>query len=217
MIIGIGGYKGVGKNTAAEALRPYKFIEKSFAHPLKQICSEVFDLPYRFFDNPELKDVPFSHPLYFNDFNLKILLRKLQEYQPLVRAEIEKIEHLCINTPLATPRVILQFVGTDVVRNCTQDNFWIDILLTYINNSKGNFVITDVRLPNERSALKALGAKLILINRDGHLPSNHASENSLGDVTEYDLNLDNNSDIPSLQKEVASFYIRANALKRVGL
>lgn len=64
-------------------------------------------------------------------------------------------------------RQCLQHYGTEVVRKEYGDDFWANVLLTWVRlfSDKGikRFMITDVRFPNEIKVLKKAGAKIIRI------------------------------------------------------
>ena len=63
-----------------------------------------------------------------------------------------------------TPRMILQKVGTEAMRNVIDGNIWVHSLESKITG-KDNVVITDVRFLNEIDCIRRLGGKLILIQR----------------------------------------------------
>jgi hypothetical protein len=57
MIIGIMGKKKSGKDTLANyIIQKYNFTKKSFAYPLKKICSYLFHIPFYSFESQELKE-----------------------------------------------------------------------------------------------------------------------------------------------------------------
>jgi hypothetical protein len=64
-----------------------------------------------------------------------------------------------------TPRYILQYWGTEVIRQGFHDDMWIASLENKIRASRDNIVITDCRFPNEISGLKQQGGKIIWIQR----------------------------------------------------
>lgn len=70
---------------------------------------------------------------------------------------------------------------------------WIDVALQHIG-VEGNYVITDVRYINEAEHIRALGGKLVRVERPGHGPVNsHQSELEM-DGYQYDAFLLNNGD-----------------------
>jgi hypothetical protein len=85
-----------------------------------------------------------------------------------------------------------------------------------------NWIITDVRFPNELKAIKDRDGIIIRVNRpilnetaynkayrETH---EHESENSLDSAT-FDYVIDNNSDISSLIEKVREILVKENILK----
>jgi hypothetical protein len=126
--------------------------------------------------------------------------------------------------PKLTPRWVLQYWGTEVMRRGFHDDIWIASIENKIRNSRDNVVISDCRFPNEIGSIRSLGgiivrtcrgpepdwynfavqqnlhnseeAKRELINRKVHV-----SETAwIG--TEFDHVLDNNESMDQLYKQV---------------
>lgn len=124
-----------------------------------------------------------------------------------------------------TPRLLLQLLGTDCGRQIIHPNIWVNGLMSdykeynYAESISGtsevkklykypNWIITDMRFPNELEAVKKRGGITIRVNRDYVLsggPENpkdqHESETAL-DNAEFDYVIDNNKDILYLISEV---------------
>lgn len=121
-----------------------------------------------------------------------------------------------------TPRELMQFIGTDLFRDKLLNNIWVNALFadyqskTIIdkNITKGfpkveypNWIITDVRFPNELQDIKERNGIVIRINRNNiDASSTHESETAL-DNAEFDYVIDNNSDIPHLIEEVRKMLV----------
>lgn len=145
MIIGICGFIGSGKDTAADYLVGFHgFRRDSFANTLKDAVSAVFGWD-----------------------------RELIEGRtPEARAWREKVDPWWANRlgmPELTPRWILQYWGTDVLRNHFHDDIWIAALESRLARRADHTVISDVRFPNEIKAIRAQGGKIVWIQR-GELP-----------------------------------------------
>ncbi len=147
-----------------------------------------------------------------------------------------------------TVRQFLQEVGTDVMRNVIHPNFWVNALFvdykpTY--NAKHpitvdtapNWIITDVRFPNELQAIKDRGGVTIRVNRLSVEPSIkdenwykglksynmlsksgeislknlHPSETAL-DNAEFDYIIDNNGTIEDLIVKVKDILIKEKVI-----
>ena len=64
-----------------------------------------------------------------------------------------------------TPRYVLQYWGTEVVRRNFHDDMWVASLEHRLQSSKDDIVITDCRFPNEIKALKNIGATVLRVKR----------------------------------------------------
>lgn len=150
--------KGAGKDTVFNILKEKnaKYNKVSIAGPLKQICSDVFDIPLNHFNDNDKKDVPF-----FDD----IIPKRLHAGKILQFAGIDS-KHLNENYSAFrsdTPRKLLINIGTKLLRNIDND-IHLKMVAKSLLNDKIN-VITDCRFENEFEFFKTLGAKFIYIFR----------------------------------------------------
>ena len=115
-----------------------------------------------------------------------------------------------------TVRDFLQKLGTDAMRMGLHDNVWVNALMADYKREKlcdcekecrctfrlPNWIITDVRFPNEAQAVKDKGGIIIRVDRPGVSPINdHPSEIGL-DGWNFDYKIANVSDIFSLKQTV---------------
>jgi hypothetical protein len=102
-----------------------------------------------------------------------------------------------------TPRKILQLLGTEAGREIIHPNIWVNSLFAdYTTDS--NWIITDVRFPNEAQAIKDRGGIVIRVERPGgesHCGGAHASETAL-DTYNFDYVIDNEGNIDELIDKV---------------
>ena len=138
---------------------------------------------------------------------------------------IEKVEQRL------TPRLLLQLLGTECGRKIIHPDIWCNALMNEYktienhNTIYPNWVITDMRFPNELKAVKKKGIT-IRVNRPGgayksDLPNtatplehaergkeiyNHISETAL-DNAEFDYTIDNNGTIEELIEKVKNLKI----------
>lgn len=63
-------------------------------------------------------------------------------------------------------RELLQRMGTEVGRELYGKNFWVDRVMSQVKSS-GDYVITDVRFPNEQFAVQQAGGRVIRVVRPG--------------------------------------------------
>ena len=144
MIIAICGLKGSGKDTISNYfVKKYGFIKLHFGGILKDVCSIMFNWP-----------------------------RHLLEGDTVESRKFREIEDKWWSKKLGfkiTPRIALQKIGTDVLRNHFNNDIWSLIIEKKINDlsSKGNnIIIADCRFQNEIKMLRSYGAKIIAVYRN---------------------------------------------------
>jgi hypothetical protein len=141
MIIGVCGLIGSGKDTVADYLQNiHQFRRESFASTLKDSVAAVFGW------DREL---------------LEGRTRQSREW----REQVDPWWAERLNMPTLTPRWVLQYWGTEVVRKGFHDNTWIASLENKIRKSKDDTVISDCRFPNEIAAIKRAGGLVIRVYR----------------------------------------------------
>lgn len=130
-----------------------------------------------------------------------------------------------------TPRLLLQILGTQCGRDIIHPNIWVNALMSDYKetgscshwtdegvNSKPvyrmpNWIITDVRFPNETQAIKDRGGINIRVNRNSALNSGtHESETALDDYEEFNYIIQNNSSIEDLIVKVKEILIKENII-----
>lgn len=117
-----------------------------------------------------------------------------------------------------TVRDLLQKIGTDCMRNHLHVNTWVNALFAdyreesiYDPRSKtgggdgSNWIISDMRFPNEMEAVKERGGMTVRVVRPNNpYPSpDHASETSLDDA-EFDIEIINDGSLEDLYIKVKS-------------
>lgn len=100
-----------------------------------------------------------------------------------------------------TYREFLQKLGTDAVRDGLHTNAWVNALMAEYDNHtvSPNWLITDVRFPNEAEAVERRGGLMVRTTRGIELPAEglHASETAL-DNYPFRAVIDNNGTIQDL-------------------
>jgi hypothetical protein len=209
MIIAFSGTKFAGKDTAAEILiKRHGFKRIGLADKLKDICSDVFQIPRADMDDPSKKEYPFKKEVTISIENIDELLRRVQrdgfefDYEEIYRGVCKNFH----GKNLTSIRDILQTIGTDLFRTYIKDDIWLEYIKKELS-PEDNIVITDARFQNERDFLKKMGAILILVNRPGYeSKSSHISENQLGSPSDYDVVAMNDSSIGHLQSSISMWY-----------
>ena len=186
MIIGISGKAGSGKDTAA------KMLEVLYANP---------DISYEDFANKRYKNFADILIVHFADAlkeTAQVLFR-LGEWE----TNTQEGKKTTINWIGKTVRELLQGIGQGL-RDAIDPNLWVKILFA---NTKGwsNYIIADVRYPNEVKAIKERNGILLRIDRKGAGAGNHSSETALDDYKEWDVHIENNSSIEDLFEAMRIF------------
>lgn len=108
------------------------------------------------------KRLAFADILRQSLYNLNPIVvqgRRVQEIVDVVSWDVAKVDFPEI-------RELLQRMGTEVGRELYGENFWVDRVMAQVK-STGDYVITDVRFPNEEAAVHQAGGKVLRIVRDG--------------------------------------------------
>lgn len=254
-LVGLGGEKFCGKNTAARILvDKYGFTEHSLAKPLKDMVSHVFGIPFDQLDDYKLKEVPFDEPCPVTYDNVHDIVRycsnliglesfrKTEEQvtRNMIKKVVKKMstnpmtpqqqiqqnangmnQLMMVNRPeykvFETPRKLLQFVGTELVRDCISPYFWCKVLDSKIQH-ENKVVVTDVRFFEEREYIKVKGGLLIKIERENpqttpKAKDSHSSENSLGINDEYHYLLKNQGTQDELRTYLETIYNHSKFVK----
>lgn len=207
-VLGFIGKKSSGKNTAFDLLkgRNIPLQEFSFAGKLKKVCSHVFNIPLEYFLNERLKEQELDIDVNVN----QAILAELALSYGIPFSEIKyklgvgHTDKFVINkAPLKTPRQILQFVGTNVLRKY-DPLIHIKALLDTLP-ANGIIGVTDIRFPNEFTFLLNTYGKdfiPIYIERPTESKDTHSSETSFETLKEYSLVIHNNGTIRQLEEEL---------------
>ena len=140
MIIGLVGFIGSGKDTAADYLVNFHgFRRDSFAATLKDAVADIFGWDRTLIEGRTTES------------------REWRECQ-------DDWWSKRLGMPI-TPRWILQQWGTEVCRQGFHDDIWIASLENKIRKTNDNMVITDVRFPNEINAIKNSGGEVFRVKR----------------------------------------------------
>lgn len=233
MIIGINGKMGSGKDTVGsiiqyltakdtgqfclDRIQSGKSIEghhnstfeiKKFAGKLKTIASLLTGIPVEKFEDQEFKKTNLS-----------------DEWSYLQQSGRSKVW-----LPM-TVRDLLQKLGTEAMRNGLHTNVWVNALfadykrnLELVKSDKSdydlkveevgeypNWIITDMRFPNELEAVKNRGGITIRVVRQGTILGTHPSETALdGHTMHYEII--NNGTIEDLIEKVRTILIKENII-----
>jgi hypothetical protein len=137
MILGIVGFIGAGKGTVGDLLDQRGFKKDSFAAPLKDAVSCIFNWPREMLEGDtevsrNWREIPDS--FWSEKFGKSF-----------------------------SPRLALQLMGTEAGRNVFHKDIWV---ISMFNRAKNrNIVITDVRFKNEIEYIQKNGGHVVRIKR----------------------------------------------------
>ena len=181
MLVGVVGLIGSGKGTVSDRLEgKHGFRKDSFAKSLKDAVSSMFNW------DREMLEGKTESSRHWREQPDKFWSEKFGK-------EI-------------TPRWVLQYFGTEVMRGQMLDTIWID---SCIMRYKGTpTVIADTRFQNELKMIQKSGGKLILVKR-GELPSKEEMQKQGAHKSEwdwmgwdFDIVIDNDGTIEQLHAKV---------------
>lgn len=141
MLVGVLGFIGSGKGTVGDILEKHGFQKVSFASKLKDIAATTFNWP-------------------------RELLEGDTEASRLFREKEDSYWSQKLNRSFS-PRIALQYLGTEVFRDNFHTDFWIHCLEKQIKSElpEKKFVVTDVRFPNEIHWMNDNNGLLIEVHR----------------------------------------------------
>jgi hypothetical protein len=107
--------------------------------------------------------------------------------------------------PHLTPRWVLQYVGTELMRDGFHEDMWVGALQRRVMCSDADMVIADVRFPNEASAVRDAGGIIVRVTRPGAAHTlAHSTETALDDF-QADRVILNDATLEELHAQVDAF------------
>jgi ABC-type oligopeptide transport system ATPase subunit len=219
MIIGINGKIGSGKDTVGKIIQylqchntgeitiqdvmsnpehewwleeQSKFEIKKFAGKLKEVASLLTGIDVEDFEDQEFKK--------------SYLGSEWGTVRPNPLNAIPVFEDAQFNE-LMSVREFLQKLGTEAMREGLHTNVWVNALFADYKPPKmsqynpSNWIITDMRFPNELEAVVERKGITIRVVRPGTTTGTHASETALDDAY-FDHVISNNGTIEDLVEKV---------------
>ena len=141
MIVGLIGFIGAGKGTVADLLVDrHDFVKESYANSVKDACATIFGWNRSMLEG----DTPGS--------------RAWREQPDAWWSEKFGREF--------SPRLALQLMGTEAGRDVFHPDLWVHTVMRRCEQAPwNNYVIADVRFPNEIDAIVKSGGKVIRVRR----------------------------------------------------
>ena len=181
-VILLSGWKGSGKDTAADYLSlKHKYVKLSFADPLKELVARQYNIPLNWFYDRTLKETPLlQYPVQSKDDFSK----HVNDYM--------YNEHFKAGTTIPafcyhTPRSLCILEGS--IKRSVDANYWVKQAVAAMDPSK-SYVLADWRYRSEHEAMKPLVNDLITIRLE-----RSAAQTTSVDPSERDLDNFNFDDL----------------------
>lgn len=169
MIIGFCGRMRSGKTELAKICQKYGYKKLYFALPLKQLCADILDVSIEALNDAKNKGTDIG--LHIDD-NICLIL------SDETGIPIEQVKETCYGKTMSTVREMLQYIGTDLIRKYNPD--WHVNRIKEMIEPDTDYVIDDVRFPNEKKMIEDLGGDCWFVTRTTlDNVSNHESETSI--------------------------------------
>jgi len=168
-IISFAGRCRSGKTELAKVCMEHGYQKLYFALPLKQLCADLMG-----------NSIDELNTLKNNNTNIEFNLHidRCMKLATDSGIPFNFIWEICEGKTIHTVRELLQFVGTDIIRKYNTD--WHVNKIREMINPDLNYVIDDVRFPNEKKMIEELGGDCWFITRTTlDNISNHPSETSI--------------------------------------
>ena len=192
MLIGIVGLIGSGKDTAAQRLvDKHGYRRDSFAKSLKDAVSSMFNWDRKMLEGDTKESRAWREQpdaFWSKQFGKDV-----------------------------TPRWVLQYFGTEVMRGQMYDAIWVDSCLGRYDGK--DTVISDTRFPNEVYQIRARGGKIIRVKKgedpewfvnyvEGNItPKDVHSSEYVWARSEFDHVIENNGTIEDLYEKIDDLII----------
>ena len=139
MIVGLVGFIGAGKGTVADLLvEKHNFFKDSYANSVKDACAAIFNW------NRSMLEGDTSESRAWRETKDEWWSSKLgREF---------------------SPRLALQLMGTEAGRDVFHPDLWVHTVMRRCE-PENNYVIADVRFPNEINAIVNSGGKVVRVRR----------------------------------------------------
>jgi hypothetical protein len=218
MIIGIAGKKQVGKDTLGKMIKSLineDWQIKKFAGKVKEVCSILTGIPVKDFEKEEVKNS------YLGEEWQIIKIKRLKSevegfidtfYEPYtIRQLLQRVGTDAIRDvihPNAWVNALFAEYKLDdgkVIEPISNENKvkysagFAPLKQQYFREPQySNWIITDVRFPNEAEAIKQRDGKLIVVRRNTNDTDTHPSEVALDSYDKWDFIVPNTGTLEDL-------------------
>lgn len=221
----------VNNKNLGNAMSGFKVVK--YADKLKDMiclltgCSRA-DLEDQEFKKSELPEIWHKWDVHMTDGDNNWTEHYSSEKEALAAKEQHKDDYVYVSNPILfkpTYRYLLTCIGTNLFRNQLHPDIWVNA--TFADYKKispevkenmsvhelfkpdyPQWIISDVRFPNELKAIKDRGGICIRVSRPPIEPDPHISESALDDSDDFDYMIINSGTIDELVERVEEVLIK---------
>lgn len=194
-IIGLSGRMRSGKGELSDICVKHGYIRLYYALPLKILCARILRIDVDQLNFLKNRNERIDYTLTNIDFDF------LSEE---TKIPIEEFKDFLEDVRIETVRDMLQLIGTDVIRRY-DENWHVNKIRKMIKENE-NYVIDDVRFPNEKKLIDDLNGDCWFIIRPSvSIISHHSSEESLSWMDFNDKVIVNDGKLDSLRERWDKF------------
>ena len=238
-LIGISGKMGSGKDTLAvvinyiadnfapesivhweQSVKDWTYENKKYSEKLKYMVCFLLGCSRSDLEDREFKEKELGEEWWY--YTNSLFDNKDRKIVPYLEASKSLHDNTSWYIIKLTPRKLLQLLGTEAGRKIIHPNIWVNALFAdYVPfattagkkagfKPRSNWIVTDVRFPNEAKAIKDKGGIIIRINRPQLIERDfeHLSETALDDYDGFDYVIENDSNsVEDLIKKVKELKI----------
>ena len=169
MVLGFCGRLQSGKSVLAKVCEQYGYEKLYFALPLKQLCANILKISIDDLNKAKVEKTEIGITI---GKDICELISKETDIP------FDTVMEICNGVKIRDVRHMLQFIGTDLIRKYNTD-WHVNKIRAMIDKDK-NYVIDDVRFPNEKKMIEELEGECWFIVRPTlDNISNHESETSI--------------------------------------
>ena len=169
MVIGLAGRCRSGKTELAKICEKYGYERIYFALPLKQLCADLLDISID--ELNKAKAEKYEIGVTISEDMCRIISEETE-------IPLDIVMEKCNGVVMKDVRHMLQFIGTDLIRKYNTD--WHVNRISEMIDINKDYVIDDVRFPNEKAMVEELGGDCWFVIRTAiENVSNHESETSI--------------------------------------
>jgi hypothetical protein len=213
-VVAFCGPAGSGKDTCHQILAELGVVNPTkiaLAGTLKNLCSEFFRIPMNYFEDRDLKEKPFDYSRPLTEPQLYELIEFIYAILPYDRDKVGNLsKHIGVS--FRSPRHLLQYVGTDIIRNTLDVNWHLRAAFSD-PNKKGVFAVTDCRFVSEAQFIKDFlgdNSKIFFVDNPRiTVDLSHPSEAEVLKVKDLSgvIRIDNSGDLNDLRLTIAKQFL----------